>query len=54
MVIVDDEENSREALRGKLDLFCPEVEVVAEAGNVADGITALTTHQPDALFWILN
>ena len=29
VVIVDDEENSRESLRGKLDLFCPEVEVAS-------------------------
>lgn len=50
VVIVDDEENSRESLRGKLDLFCPEVEVVAEAGNVADGTEALLAHKPDALF----
>lgn len=50
VVIVDDEENSRESLRGKLDLFCPEVEISAEAGSVADGIEAINQHQPDAVF----
>jgi two-component system LytT family response regulator len=50
VIIVDDEENSRESLRGKLDLFCPEVEILAEADNVAKGIEAITAHRPDAVF----
>lgn len=50
VVIVDDEENSRESLRGKLDLFCPEVEIAAEAGSVSEGIEAINAHKPDAVF----
>lgn len=50
VVIVDDEENSRETLRGKLELFCPEVEVIGEAGDVENGIAAVTEHKPDAVF----
>ncbi len=50
VVIVDDEENSRDSLKGKLDLFCPEVEIAAEASNVKDGIEAITAHEPDAVF----
>lgn len=50
VIIVDDEENSRESLRGKLELFCPEVEVVAEAGAVKEGIEAITANKPDAVF----
>ena len=50
VVIIDDEENSRETLRGKLDLFCPEVEVAAEAGSVQDGLEAITSENPDAVF----
>jgi len=50
VVIVDDEENSRETLRGKLELFCPEVEVTGEAGDVENGIGAITEQKPDAVF----
>ena len=39
-LLVDDEQNSRETLKGKLELFCPEVEVVAEADNVAAAAAA--------------
>lgn len=50
VVIIDDEENSRETLRGKLDLFCPEVEVAAEASSVKEGLNAITAEKPDAVF----
>ncbi len=50
VVIIDDEENSRETLRGKLDLFCPEVEVCAEAGDVKAGVAAISSNHPDAVF----
>ena len=50
VIIVDDEENSRESLRGKLDLFCPEVEILAEVGGVDQAIEAITLHKPDAVF----
>ncbi len=49
-VIVDDEENSRDALKGKIDLFCPEVEIVGEVDNVKDGIKAIIELKPDAVF----
>lgn len=50
VVLIDDEENSRTTLRGKLELFCPEVEVVAEAGAVKEGLNAITAENPDAVF----
>ncbi len=49
-VIIDDEENSRDSLKGKLDLFCPEIEVVAEADNVDAGYSAILEHEPDVVF----
>lgn len=49
-IIVDDEANSREALQGKLELFCPEVEVEAEAAEVDEAVQALKKHKPDLLF----
>lgn len=50
VLIIDDEENSRDTLRGKLDLFCPEVEIAGEAGSVKEGIEAIQSHKPDAVF----
>jgi two-component system LytT family response regulator len=50
VVIVDDEENSRETLKGKINLFCPEVEIAGEAASVAEGIEAIKALRPDALF----
>lgn len=50
VVIVDDEENSRDTLRGKLDLFCPEVEIGGEAANVKDALELIDNEKPDAIF----
>ncbi len=50
VVIVDDEQNSREALIGKLDLFCPEVEIAGEAGGVSEAIETINSVNPDAVF----
>ena len=49
-VIIDDEENSRTSLRGKLELFCPEVEIVAEAASVSEALETLNNHKPDVIF----
>jgi len=49
-IIIDDEENSRETLKGKIDLFCPEVEIAGEADNVEDGIKAISEADPDVVF----
>jgi two-component system, LytTR family, response regulator len=49
-VIVDDERNAREALRGLLSLWCPDVEVVAEADSVASGFKAIQEYHPDTVF----
>ena len=50
IAIIDDEENSRDTLKGKLDLFCPEVEVAAEAGTVDEGLKIISEKKPDAVF----
>ena len=49
-VIIDDETNGRENLRGVLKKFCPDVLVVAEADSALTGIEAIQTHQPDLVF----
>ena len=49
-IIVEDEKRSRETLRGLLKLFCKNVEIVAEADGVINGIAAIKEHNPDIVF----
>ena len=53
-LIIDDEANSRDALKGKLDLFCPEIEVVGEAENIDQALEAAQNLNPDILFLDIN
>ena len=39
-LLVDDEAQGRAALRGKLELFCPEVNPIHEASTVEEALTA--------------
>lgn len=49
-VIIDDEANSREALAGKLDLFCPELELAGQGASVEEGVSLLVDASVDLLF----
>lgn len=49
-IIIDDESNSREALAGKLDLFCPEIELVGEGGSIDEGLKLLEQKEAHILF----
>ena len=49
-VIIDDEQNGRLALREKLKLFCPEVQVVAEAENGRLGLEIIKKYKPEIIF----
>jgi two-component system LytT family response regulator len=49
VVIVEDEQKSREVLRQMLESFCPEVRVVGAAANVQEGLKAIQTLRPDIL-----
>ncbi|HZX29132.1 MAG TPA: LytTR family DNA-binding domain-containing protein [Telluria sp.] len=49
VAIIDDERLARSELRRLLDAH-PDVEVVAEAANVADGVRAITHMAPDLVF----
>ncbi len=49
-LIVDDEINGRENLRGILESHCPEVKIMGEANSVLSAIEAIQTHQPDLVF----
>ena len=49
-IIVEDELPSRQFLKSMVATFCPDLEVVAEAGNVEEGVLAIQTHQPELVF----
>ncbi len=49
-IIVDDEINSRENLRGVLDKFCPEVTVLGEACSAVEAIQKIQEHKPMLIF----
>jgi two-component system, LytTR family, response regulator len=49
-IIIDDEVNGRENLRGVLEKYCNEVSVVAEVGSALSGIEAINHHHPDLVF----
>jgi two-component system, LytTR family, response regulator len=49
-ILIDDEKNSRESLRKKLQAHCPTVNVVAECANGVEGLTAITAQSPDVVF----
>lgn len=49
-LIVDDEDLARENLRILLTDFCPEVEVIGDAGNIRDAKQFIETEKPDVVF----
>lgn len=49
-LIVDDEVNARQALFNLLKMYCPDVEVVDEAGGVKDGCVKISALNPDLVF----
>ncbi|MFA9389808.1 MAG: LytR/AlgR family response regulator transcription factor [Prolixibacteraceae bacterium] len=49
-IIIDDEQNGRENLRGALEKYCPNIKIVDEANSALSGIDAIQAHQPDLVF----
>ncbi|MFZ9156011.1 MAG: LytR/AlgR family response regulator transcription factor, partial [Schleiferiaceae bacterium] len=49
-LLLDDEAPSRKALRGKVELFCPQVREIYEASTVDEAWDLLLGHKPDLLF----
>jgi two-component system LytT family response regulator len=46
-LIVDDEFNARQVIKNVLELYCPQVELVGEAENVAEGVQQIRKLNPD-------
>jgi len=49
-IIVDDEPKSRDVLKTLLNRFCSEVEILAQAGSVAEAKELIRQHTPELLF----
>ena len=49
-VIIEDEENSRNALKNIVTEFCEGVKVLDMAETVEDGVKAIIKHEPDLVF----
>lgn len=49
-VIVEDEFSAREAMKSYLSKYCPQIEVIGEAGNAKEAILKLHELQPQLVF----
>ena len=49
-LVVDDEANSRAILQNYLKKYCPQVQVLGEAGSVTETLELLKKHEPDLVF----
>jgi two-component system LytT family response regulator len=49
-IIIDDEPNSRNALRQKIATYCPEVLIIADCENGEEGIANIESKKPDIVF----
>jgi len=49
-IVIDDMEQARVTLKKDLQVYAPDVEVIAEAGGVVEGAKILKHHQPDIVF----
>jgi two-component system LytT family response regulator len=49
-VIIEDEVDTRKLLKSLLEDYCEDVQVLAEAGNVQEGVAMIKKHQPQLVF----
>ena len=49
-ILIDDEKTARNTLRSDIELYCPEINIVAEADGVKTGIAAIKEFNPDLVF----
>jgi len=53
-IIIDDEENSRSNTKNMLANYCPEIEVIAEAGSGIEGKRLIQDLKPQVVFCDIN
>ncbi len=49
-LLIDDEEDAREALRLSIGQYCPEVQLMAICASPEEGLRAIQAHTPDLVF----
>lgn len=49
-IIIDDEQDSREALKLAVERYCPDVELIAVCDNPQEGIASIKSKNPDLVF----
>ncbi|MFL9836543.1 LytTR family DNA-binding domain-containing protein [Flavobacterium sp. ST-75] len=49
-LLIDDDSNLRNGMKGLLSLYAPDIEIVGEADSVKTGISAIEYHQPNVVF----
>lgn len=49
-IIIDDEEMARMLLKGMIEVYCPEVQVVELCNDLPNSIKAIRKHKPDIVF----
>ena len=49
-LLIDDEKRARVNLQLLLEEYCPQITIVAEVENLAEGVKAIRKHQPDLVF----
>ena len=53
-ILVDDELSSLQNLKHKLEEFCPDVKIIAQAQQPEEAILLIRHHKPDVIFLILK
>lgn len=53
-IVIEDEINVRNGFIKLMNVFCPEIEVIATAESVETGLQAIKTHECDILFLDIN
>lgn len=49
-IIIDDEKQSRNALKDQLNTYCPQVQLLAEAGSVKESVELINSQKPELVF----
>ncbi|MBK7123182.1 MAG: response regulator [Chitinophagaceae bacterium] len=49
-IIIDDETKGRTALRAKIQAYCPQIKIIAEASSAQDAILLIQQHKPQLIF----
>ncbi|MEM9919775.1 MAG: LytTR family DNA-binding domain-containing protein [Bacteroidota bacterium] len=49
-LLIDDEESALITLTGMIGKFCPQIQIVAKAKSIEEGLSAIRQHQPQLVF----